>query len=124
MATKQKNMDKEQVDDRVFPWCSPIPKDEYIVCAAIWYKELKAPVISVRNVNRGVVVCGHRHGHCIGVLLSLSGKRSVLPEVGEYEQGFLTSKNRFVSREEAAEIAYKIGQIKEPIKTLFSEDIY
>lgn len=38
--------------------------------------------------------------------------------------GFMTSKGRYVTREEAAEIAYACGQIKVPKKRLFSEDIY
>lgn len=39
-------------------------------------------------------------------------------------QGFLTTKNRFVTREEAAEIAYSAGQISSPKEELYSEDIY
>ena len=39
-------------------------------------------------------------------------------------QGFLTSKNRYVSREEGAEIALDSGQIKEKLIKLYSEDIY
>lgn len=111
-------------EERIFPWCAPIPKEEYIVCAAIWYKEQPTPKITTANTDKGVVVCGYRHGHCIHTFVALTGKRSVLTECGEYEQGFLTSKNRFVSREEAAEIAYKVGQIDKQRETLFSEDIY
>lgn len=39
-------------------------------------------------------------------------------------QGFVTNQLRFVSREEAAEIAYKAGQIKEHVDKLFSEDLW
>jgi hypothetical protein len=47
-------------------------------------------------------------------------------ELGIYEkeQGFLTNKNRFVSRQEGAKIAFAAGQIKEEIVRLFSEDLY
>ena len=38
--------------------------------------------------------------------------------------GFLTSKDRFVERKEAGEIAFKAGQIKELTGHLYSEDIY
>jgi hypothetical protein len=38
-------------------------------------------------------------------------------------QGFITDTGEFVGREEAAEIAFECGQIKEPKKVLFSEDI-
>ena len=39
-------------------------------------------------------------------------------------QGFLTSKDRFVTRKEAAQIALDVGQITEPVDILFSEDLY
>lgn len=45
-------------------------------------------------------------------------------ELNESEQGFYTSKGRYVNRKEAAEIAYAAGQIKMPVDKLFSEDLY
>jgi hypothetical protein len=44
--------------------------------------------------------------------------------VGEFEEGFLTSHNRYVGREEAAKIAYERGQIEQPTKSLYSEDLH
>jgi len=39
--------------------------------------------------------------------------------------GFMTSKGRYVNREEAAQIALECGQITDPdIRILYSEDIY
>lgn len=40
------------------------------------------------------------------------------------EQGFITNAGEFVSREEAAAIAYANGQIKAPKRDLFSEDLW
>ena len=97
---------------------------EAIICAAIWYKEQPTAKIQPINVDRGVVVCGHRHPHCIHVFVALTGKRSVTTECGEYEQGFLTNKNRFVDRYEGGRIAFAAGQTKELKNFLFSEDIY
>jgi len=101
---------------------------EYILCAAIWYKEipLKKQIDGVlpKNCDRGLVVLGHRHGQCMWTMGCLTGLRSVDGEVGEYEQGFLTNKNRFVGREEAAIIAFDAKQIEQEKKTLFSEDLY
>jgi hypothetical protein len=62
-------------------------------------------------------------------MCSITGLRSALPEVGEYVQGFLTSKNRFVNRKEALEIAIAAGQVNEnelgnSLIGLFSEDLY
>ena len=104
---------------------------ERILCAANWYKDLEvkrqeAP-ISYRlpkNINHGVVFCGHRHLQCLHQMVSIYGLRQC--EAGEEVQGFLTSENRFVSRKVAAKIAYKAGQLKEGVKLekLFSEDLY
>jgi hypothetical protein len=104
---------------------------EYILCAAIWYKEipLKKMIDGVlpKNCDRGIVVLGHRHGQCMWTMGCLTGLRSVTfaeDGVGEHEQGFLTNKNRFVSRSEGADIAFAAGQIKNQKETLYSEDLY
>jgi hypothetical protein len=106
--------------------------EEYILCAAIWYKDLPTQRLLPKNVDKGIVVCGYRHGHCIDIMRSLGTLRSVTfgpDSVGENEQGFLTSKNRFVERIEAAEIAVRQGQVQSdllinPLIGLFSEDLY
>ena len=104
---------------------------EQILCAAIWYKELPTQRLLPKNIDKGIVVCGHRHGHCIDIMKMLSGLRTVTfsPDgVGEHEQGFLTNTNRFVDREEAYIIAEKANQINDRVRgsagTLYSEDLY
>ena len=113
---------------------------EYILCSAIWYKDLKPiikhPSLELQNIEKGVVICGHRHPNCIAIINALTGKRNVTSEVGEYEQGFLTNKNRFVDRKKAAIIAYNAGQVNDRVRwyemtdqdwktrQLFSEDLY
>lgn len=107
-------------------------KPEYILCAAIWYKDLPTQRLLPKNIDKGIVVCGHRHGHCIDTMKTLGELRTVkfAPDgVGEHEQGFLTNLNRFVDRLEAAEIAVKTGQadrnlLHNPRIGLFSEDLY
>lgn len=47
----------------------------------------------------------------------------------EIEQGFIDwneerGNGKFISREEAAKLAYEYGQIKEPKSELFSEDLW
>lgn len=112
-----------------------INKQEYILCAAIWYKDFplsKPEILDSRgirpyNVDKGVVMTGWRHANCILNLAALTGLRSVPNESGESIQGFLTSKNRFLDRVEAMNLAIEAGQIsdKESIgKQLYSEDIY
>ena len=106
-------------------------KKEYILCAAIWYKDI--PLQKVidgvlpKNCDRGLVVLGHRHGQCMWTMSSLTGLRSVTNAedgVGEYKQGFLTNTNRFVDRKEGGQIAFDAGQTKDLRTTLFSEDLY
>jgi hypothetical protein len=41
-----------------------------------------------------------------------------------HTQGFLTSKNRFVDRKEAANIAIAANQCEKTVTMLFSEDLY
>jgi hypothetical protein len=105
---------------------------ERIICAAVWYKEIpikkEIPFESTnpKNCPTGLVFSGHRHGQCIYTKCAVTGLRDA--ESGENEQGFLTSKNRFVSREEALIIALRENQvmdIKEILgNRLFSEDLY
>lgn len=104
---------------------------EYILCSAIWYKDISLvkknlPNQNPINVDRGAVFCGHRHPHCMYTMIAITGKRSVESEIGKYEQGFLTSKNRFVDRKEAALIAINAKQIKYKLTgdRLFSENLY
>jgi hypothetical protein len=99
--------------------------EETILCSAIWYKELPTPVFNPVNIEKGIVFCGHRHPHCLHQQIAMTGKKQ--HEVGEYIQGFLTSENRFVDREEAAKIALVANQIDRlnySNKSLYSEDLY
>lgn len=103
---------------------------EHILCAAIWYKEL--PLVdeevlrrrgfSPYNTDRGIVFCGWRHTNCLYQKYAITGLAD--SESGDNEQGFLTNKNRFVDRTEAAKIAFDAGQIKTEINYLHSEDLY
>jgi hypothetical protein len=98
---------------------------ETILCAAIWYDDdgKHYPHQEIYGVDSGFVICGFRHHNIIGVLSTNNKYRN---DGKEYKttQGFITSHGRFVTREEAAEIAYNSGQIKEQVKRLFSEDLY
>lgn len=103
---------------------------EYILCAAIWYLDL--PLIKSKllriwgfspyNTDRGIVFCGWRHPNCLYQKCAITGLRD--NESGEYIQGFLTNKNRFVSRGEAANIAWAAKQTPKLLTRLHSEDLY
>ena len=106
---------------------------EYIICSAIWYKELpliKPEVLKIRgfapyNVDRGIVFGGWRHTNCLYQKVAITGLSD--SDSGDFEQGFLTNKNRFVDRVEGFNIAKEANQLLNMDKTnpyLYSEDIY
>jgi len=106
---------------------------EKIICSAIWYKDLtlKEPQVlenrGIRpyNVDKGIVFSGWRHPNCLYQMVAITGLRQC--EAGEEIQGFLTNKNRFVNRTQAADIALgckQIEKLKYSNSKLYSEDIY
>ena len=65
----------------------------------------------------GTVYTGRRHGDVI--------RANIKKRIGvKGVQGFVTTDGKFVSRSEAAKIAFKSGQIKKPTSLLMSEDLY
>lgn len=108
---------------------------EYILCAAI--RRIK-PKLEVDNMyhNNDInnIEIGYRH---FDILRRFEGEVSTSP----HDQGFYTSKGRFVDRKEAAVIAMAAGQIKNTyygskshmkaykdgdllVKNLYSENLY
>lgn len=99
---------------------NPRDKPEYIICAAIHYEDGKEYVHQPKNITTGFVVCGRRHHNIIAVVSQIAGMRTG----DSATQGFLTSKDRFVDRNEGGQIAYQNGQCGELTNCLFSEDLY
>ena len=101
---------------------------EYILCAANWYKDLPLKKVFEHNVlpvncDRGIVFCAHRHAQAMYSMISITGLRQC--EAGEEIEGFLTSKNRFIDREEAMLIHKANGGTPGySSNRLFSEDLY
>lgn len=96
--------------------------DNYIICAAIWVQDNVYHYWQPVNIEEGYVVAGRRHHNCF-YMLYIFDKAAYFDKT-KITQGFLTSDNRFVGREEAADIAYNVGQISEPVDYLFSENLY
>ncbi len=102
---------------------------ERILCAAIHYNN-GTKNTTVLNIDIGVIICGRRHADCIRTLEAL------IPNIDESKipdrdkQGFMTSKNRYISREEAFLIAKANNQIEHKMfdndetGSLNSEDLY
>ena len=106
---------------------------EYILSAAIWYKDgTEAPRgFIAQNIDSGVVIGQWRHGNIINIRATnplwnakkLAERHGNDPmEIKKHEDtlsyfdevdGFITSKGRFVDRWQAAELALLCGQIDE-----------
>lgn len=109
---------------------------EYIIASAIHYDDGKEYNFqSVYGVETGFVICGFRHPLIISVLPTnphyeidktnnpLTNNSSIISS----EQGFLTSRGRFVNRMEGANLAILAGQVEnENVKggKLYSEDVF
>lgn len=106
-------------------WINPDTEnqDEYIVSAAIYFNDKKLHNNQPININIGFVVTGRRHHNVFNTMEILSNNISLHTQY-DHIQGFITSKDYFVTREQAALIALAVGQIKEPTTILFSEDLY
>jgi hypothetical protein len=103
---------------------------EYVLCAAIWYKDgTEAPRgLIAQNIDSGVVIGQWRHGNCINIRSTnplwnakkLAERKQETPMISSYEDtlkyyeyvdGFLTSQGRFVDRWQGMAIAYLAGQV-------------
>ncbi len=108
---------------------------ERILCAANYYNDGNIHTHQPKNISRGYVVCGRRHHNCIMTFAHLIvgfpyndfGHAIHQTE----EQGFLTTTDRWVDRQEAYKIAFEADQIIGPNKGcptnsigLTSEDVW
>lgn len=99
-------------------------KQEYIICAAIWFHDgIKYPHQPL-PVEEGFVVCGRRHHNCYMTVSAIKSEDVKDTRFFDDTQGFLTNLDRFVKRDEAGIIACLSGQIDKPTECLFSEDLY
>lgn len=97
---------------------------EIVICAAIWVQDDKKRPYQPTNIPSGTVFCGLRHPSILSQLAAygIAHKNCSI-------QGFLTSKNHFLTREEASELVKSNNQemvvdrsaIREQ---LYSEDLY
>ena len=99
---------------------------ERILCAAILFDDLREHVHQPKNIQTGFVVCGRRHHNCYATLVVILGDDNWQETKTDFNQtqGFITSLDMFVSREEAAKIAYVAGQVDQLHERLISEHLY
>lgn len=100
---------------------------EYVMCAANWINDGEDHPFQPYNINSGLVFCGWRHA-CI-----IQQYCDIYPAIGDTlsirqteVQGFLTTKNRFLTRSEALELVKTNGQLTKPLigGVLTSEDLW
>lgn len=96
-------------------------KEEYILCSAIKRIEPKGTQMYYEN-DLHLIEIGYRHCDIFAYYPGLVSRSPC-------DQGFYTSKGRFVDRKIAMKIALKCGQVLEenlhnPLIGLFSEDLY
>jgi hypothetical protein len=104
---------------------------EYIVCAAIHYNDGKEHVHQPINIKSGFVTLGLGHHYCVylfSMIMQGIHNDAYYKLENECVFGFLTSRRRFVEREEAGQIAIACGQIEKMEyfggKKLDSSDLY
>ncbi len=87
---------------------------ERILCAAIQIK--------INKNSKPIIIGGYRHGDCFRAV----SKLGYTAYIDQDEQGFITSKGRFVNRKEAKALAKQANQLirLSDFENLISEDIY
>lgn len=103
--------------------------NERILCAAIHIDDGRQHLHQPVNIYRGFVVAGRRHHNCIYTASLLAANNPALEDAikSRDNQGFLTSRDRYVSRSMALAIARREGQLlvpEMPQEILTSEDLY
>ena len=98
-------------------------KVEYIMCAANYYDDGEGHTFQPYNIDKGFIICGWRHpnaGH------SYLASNKDAKNWDNCIQGFLTTKNRFLNRQEALELVIENGQHDGNILggVLTSEDLW
>jgi hypothetical protein len=93
-------------------------KTEYVMCAANWINDGITYDYQPYNIEIGVVYCGWRHPCIFAQYFHYPDNMTT--------QGFLTTKNRFLTREEALVLVTENGQLKQPKigSVLTSEDLW
>lgn len=87
--------------------------------------DLEICICAAVKTTTGKIVRGERHGNCMNTIYSLGLKIGQEPS----DQGFITSRNRFVTREKGRRLQDAAGIPSADPEgytgtTLYSEDLY
>lgn len=97
-------------------------KIEYVMCAANYHNDGIDHMFQPYNIDKGFIIGGWRHPCCGNSYLASSGFNNYHDCI----QGFLTTKNRFLTRSEALQLVISTGQLQKDIigSQLTSEDLW
>lgn len=97
-------------------------KPEFILCAAIWINDGVIHEAQPENIESGFVICGRRHHNCYQTIKDLTNQtpnerigtliNTMTEEEQRQHQGFMTSLDRYVDRQEGFRIARLNHQIQ------------
>jgi len=125
--------DAQHVADIALADCKITDRNkEFILCAAIYYADGKKYVHQPKNIGHGFIITGRRHHNCIATFGILNRKKLMAYKKIRQHEGFLTNRDRFVTRFEGYEIAVAAGQTPpkhdpkwlKSIPQLYSEDLW
>jgi len=99
-----------------------------ILCSAIHVDNGQEYVHQPKNIKTGMVICGRRH-HNIIPTIQLMFNDDIIKDLKlerKIVQGFLTSDDLFLNREEAYKVAKHANQLEKTLigSVLISEDLY
>lgn len=80
---------------------------------------------AIKYIPTGRIVIGKRHNNCFETFCEQYPELKVITTIKkELIQGFLTDEDQFLTRREAAKLAFNCGQIEKEQIILFSEDLW
>jgi hypothetical protein len=77
-------------------------------------------IVSAAVRYNGKIYEGSRHPKIMGFIWAMNPYQKITQE----DQGFVDNTGKFLSREEAAKVAFEAGQTTRLKSTLFSEDLW
>ena len=98
-------------------------KTEFVMCAANWHDDGIEYMFQPYNIATGYIISGWRHP-CAGEVYMATHPEE--KSWSKCKEGFLTTKNRFLTRAESLELVKENGQLKQDLigGVLTSEDLW
>ena len=91
---------------------------EFIICSAIYINDGEKHTDQPTNITTGFVISGRRHNNCYATIKSLKGvnweEYLNLVDHTDEQQGFITSLNKYLNREDAFIMAKENNQLLFP----------